>query len=303
MDFRKIQAFSKVYERGSFSKAGDELFLSQPTISAHVAALENELDVRLFDRIGRNILPTQAADILYRRGKEIFQILNLARAEVEMLNGTVSGSVVIGGSTIPSNHILPSILASFRSLHPSVNIDLHCSDSLEVANMVRDGQLMCGVIGMEPDFPELNVLPLLSDTLVIIASPSLARRYAGADLLKDIVDAPWIMRERGSGTGQSALKSFERLGIPAERLNVVAKVQSTESLIRFALAGIGFGITSGLAVRDALESGELISFDLKDFWAKRRFVIVYHAKRKLFPNIRALIAYIDKVAHEQYYPS
>ena len=92
MDIRKIEAFSKVYEHSSFSKAGKALYLSQPTISAHVASLEQELEVQLFDRIGRSVVPTKAGEVLYRHAQKIFEASELAISELRKLQDRITGT-------------------------------------------------------------------------------------------------------------------------------------------------------------------------------------------------------------------
>jgi LysR family transcriptional regulator, transcriptional activator of the cysJI operon len=98
MDLRRLEAFCKVYELKSFSKAGQDLYLSQPTISAHIAALEDELGVPLFDRVGRGILSTQAGDILHRHALNIFEAVAQAEAEIQLLMNKVGGDLELGGA-------------------------------------------------------------------------------------------------------------------------------------------------------------------------------------------------------------
>ena len=121
MDFRRLEAFSKVYELKSFSKAGTELFLSQPTISAHVSALEKDLGVQLFDRLGRVIMPTPAGEVLYRYAIDAFSCLEKARVEIELLQDRVAGELFVGCSTIPGHFLLPHLIARFSMQYP-VNI-------------------------------------------------------------------------------------------------------------------------------------------------------------------------------------
>jgi DNA-binding transcriptional LysR family regulator len=176
MDIRKIEAFSKVYEHCSFSKAGKSLYLSQPTISAHVASLEQELEVQLFDRIGRSVVPTKAGEVLYLHARKIFEASELAISELRKLQDRITGKLDIGGSTIPANYIMPEILAKFWKKYPEVIMDLRIGDSEDIVTQVRDNALMLGVVGAVFDSPDLHYEKIASDSLVLVMTPQLYRK-------------------------------------------------------------------------------------------------------------------------------
>jgi len=177
MDIRRIEAFSKVFEYRSFSKAGKALFLSQPTISAHVAALEQELDVLLFDRIGRTVVPTKAGEVLYRHAKKIFEASELAISELRKMQDRITGRLDIGGSTIPANYIMPDILARFWQTFPEVVMDLRIGDSEDIVTQVRENALMLGVVGARFDGSDLHFEPVVSDSLVLVMTPDIYTRH------------------------------------------------------------------------------------------------------------------------------
>jgi len=160
MDFRKLEAFCKVYELKSFSKAGLELQLSQPTISAHVANLEEELGVPLFDRLGRTVLPTQAGEVLYRGAKQVFQQVGRINSEIGLLRDMVVGDLLLGGSTIPANYILPNLLKSFLALYPSLRVHLTIGDTDSIIRQVGQGRLELGVVGSQPEQQGIAFYPL-----------------------------------------------------------------------------------------------------------------------------------------------
>ena len=168
MDIRRLEAFSKVYELSSFSKAGEELFLSQPTISAHVSSLEEELGVRLFDRLGRTIVATKAGDILYRHACEAFRSLENAQAEIDLLQNSVGGELVVGASTIPGHYFLPQAISGFLNLHPAVKAVLCIEDSAEIVRKVGSGEVGVGVVGAKYESSALTFEELFTDELVVI---------------------------------------------------------------------------------------------------------------------------------------
>ena len=120
MDIRKLEVFRKVYELKSFSRAGDETYLSQPTVSGHIKYLEDYLECKLFDRLGKEVVPTRAGDILYEYAVEIIDLREKAEYALNQFQGKMKGKLLIGGSTIPGGYILPLLLGAFRSKYKDV---------------------------------------------------------------------------------------------------------------------------------------------------------------------------------------
>lgn len=289
MDFRRLEAFCKVFELGSFSKAGLELFLSQPTVSAHIANLEAELEVQLFDRLGRSIQPTQAGQVLYRNVKDLFARLSQARSEIELLRDKVAGELCVGGSTIPALYILPSLLAGFLIAHPEVTVRLSNADTEDVLEALVLGRLSVGVVGGLPERREITAVKLMDDDLVVVAAPTFARAMA-----QETSPAawPWIMRERGSGTRKAIEAALEANGLKLSDLTVKAWVESSETALQCVRAGIGASVVSRLAAAEGLSRGELEVVNLLPFAVPRSFYLVYHEGRSLFPVTRAFIEHV-----------
>lgn len=298
MDIRRLEAFCKVFELGSFSKAAQELFLSQPTISAHVLTLEDELQVQLFDRLGRMILPTQAGTVLYQHARDIFVSLERARAEIGLLQDKVAGGLLIGASTIPANYLLPRILADFSLRYPSVVPELRIADTSKVLELVQGGEVVVGVVGAEADMPELDFLPIFDDQLVCIASPKFRQEHGAVFGTKEICTWPWVMRERGSGTRRNLEKALLAAGLDERCLHVALTVDSTEALLQCVLAGLGVGVTSLLAAQPFLERGEMETLDTPVLSIQRRLFLVRHAKRHIFPAPRYFMEFLRDACKE-----
>jgi LysR family transcriptional regulator, transcriptional activator of the cysJI operon len=289
MDIRRLQAFCKVYELKSFSRAGEMMLLSQPTISAHIMSLENELDARLFDRLSRVVLPTAAAEILYRRAREVFENLESARAEILALKDRVAGDLIIGGSTIPAHYILPEIIASFRRRFKEVVIDLIVGDSKEIADQVAEGILSVGVVGAAVDHPDLVCEQLIKDEIILIAPPGLKIPVSitggGTFDAGALCGLPWIIREQGSGTRQAFERALRDVGLDARDLSVSVMAHSTLGVLQCVKAGLGVSVTSKLAAMDMLARGELSRFDVPGLAIKRNFYCVSHGKRYVYPAL------------------
>ncbi len=293
MDIRRLEAFSKVFETRSFSQAAKELFLSQPTISSHVALLEEELGVLLFDRVGRSVLPTQAAEILYGRSQSIFHLLHMARAEIDLLRHAISGPIILGGSTIPADYILPPLLGTFLRSYPDVRIDLRVGDTKTVIDMVRRGDAMLAMVGSGSDCGDLMFEPVLKDELVLVGTHEYVQRIEpGVDDLTAVTKLPWVMREPGSGTRQALETALRTRNVDIFDLQVGIQVQNTQAMLGCVLAGLGIAVTSRMVVEPYVQRGELHALTLPALSMSRSFYLVHHTKRELFPATRTLRSFL-----------
>lgn len=292
MDFRKLEAFCKVYELKSFSKAGLELQLSQPTISAHVANLEEELGVPLFDRLGRTVLPTQAGEVLYRGAKQVFQQVGRINSEIGMLRDMVVGDLLLGGSTIPANYILPTLLKSFLALYPSLRVHMTIGDTDSIIRQVGQGRLELGIVGSQPEQQGIAAYPLHRDELVLVAAPCLSEGKPEPKSLRDLRTWPWILRERGSGTRRYLETLLKGAGIPIGDLKVSLWVESTEAAIQCVRTGLGVSVVSRLAAQPMLDRGELKCLNVMTQVLERSFYLIQRQGRDLLPAASLFIEHV-----------
>ena len=293
MDIRKLEAFCKVFELQSFSKAGEAMFLSQPTISSHVANLEDELGVRLFDRLGRKVMPTQAGEVLYKSMVTVFRNLEQAKASIEVLRDRVVGELPMGCSTIPSHAILPKLLAAFSMRYPEVSFTVHTADSSEVIKRVVSGDWPMGIVGKKPVEEELVASLLAEDETIVVAAPdaSWLPEGNGPIDLESIVRLPWIMRVKGSATRLVLERELARAGQSLHNLNVRVRVESTCESLAHAANGVGVCFTSKLAVRSQLENGEVIRLNVPALEGERQFYLIHHSGRYMFPALKAFVEF------------
>ncbi len=297
IDFRKLEAFCKVYELKSFSQAGKELFLSQPTISAHVLSLEKILGVQLLDRMGRVVLPTAAGEVLYQYARQAFASLDAAKAEILQLQDEVSGHIVLGASTIPAHFLIPPVIAGFMKKHPGVSMEMTVGDSASIIDQVYEGDLTLGVVGARDDRQELSYAPLIDDELVLITAPGMFPPKTSL-ASQDLGRYPWIMREAGSGTRRTFAQALSDKGADVRRFPCALTVDSTQAVLHCTKAGLGISMTSRLAVVDMAARGELDIVPLSDMTVRRQFYCVHHTKRHFFPAVAGFIHYLkDKTKH------
>jgi len=296
MDVRKLEAFCKVYELQNFSKAGEVMYLSQPTISSHVANLEEELGVRLFDRMGRKVMATQAGHVLYRSAVSVFKNLEQAKASIEMLRDKVVGELVVGCSTIPSHNIMPSLLAEFTNSYPDVSFIINTSDSSEVIKRVAAGDWPVGIVGQRPDVDGLESEVLMEDETVVVAAkdaPWLPETDAPLST-EDLIKLPWVMREKGSGTRHVLEKALEKIGQSLNSLNVRCWVDGTCETIAHTLGGVGVSVTSKLASEGFVRNGSMVRLNVPLLEGRRKFYLIYHRDRHMFPALQTFVQFARK---------
>jgi DNA-binding transcriptional LysR family regulator len=276
MELKFIEIFCTVVELKSFSKAAQALHLTQPTISVHIKALEEEFSTQLLDRMGRTILPTQDGEILYRYAKEIVTLKENAQKAMERITGTVSGNLVIGASTIPGEYILPQQLAKFKIAYPNVFPTLRIADSKSIYESVLRGEVDLGVIGKAVKDKNIVTRKYLGDE-IILAAPA---TYKASVLHKDeFKTVPLLMRETGSGSRSSIEEHLHKIGLTLASLNIIAEIGSSQALIQAIKSGMGFAFASRLSVQDEIARGTLKAVKLKDILIHRNFYVITHRLR------------------------
>ena len=298
MDLRRLEAFTAVYELRSFSRAGEEIYLSQPTISAHIASLEEELGVSLFDRLGRSILPTQAGDILYKAAREVFDRLGRVSSEIQLLRDKVVGDLAVGGSPVPAAHVLPRVLSDFLESYPSVRATVHVADSADVVERVCTGDLLMGIVGRRPDSrPELTSTVFLTDEVVVAGHPALVSGGRPRDSA-NFRAWPWVMREQGSTSRTFVDKALARQGLSMADLRVNAFVDGSESALHCILAGMGVGPVSRLAAAQYLHSESLLEVPELSVAGERTYYMINRQGRDLFPAQRFFLEFARNYAQQ-----
>lgn len=279
MDIHQLKVFSSVFKNRSFSKASDELHLTQPTISDHVKTLEEELECKLFDRLGRTIIPTKEAEALYGHAAEIIEKADLTKDVIGRFKKEISGELIVGASTIPGTYLMPSLMAAFQKTHPGVSLQVFISDSKGIGEKVLKHELLIGVVGTKFTNGYLNYVPFIEDELIAVSSTSLIKKDMLA--LKDLVKFPMVLREEGSGTRKEVEKILESKDVILEDIKIAGIFGSTEAIKQAVKAGLGFSVLSRLSVADELKYRLLREIRLSDVQMKRKFYIITHKKRSL----------------------
>jgi DNA-binding transcriptional LysR family regulator len=279
MDIHHLRVFISVFKHKSFSKASEELHLTQPTVSDHIKTIEDDFDFRLFDRLGRSIIPTKEAEVLYAHASGVLERMDVLREAIGKFRKEIAGEIVVGASTIPGSYLMPAIMASFRNRYPAIRLQVVIADSSAIAEKITRHDLLLGIVGVKPVNPQLEAMPFMEDHLIAVSSPSLIKE--DGITLDRLTGYPMILREEGSGTRREVEKILDLKGYRLENFRIAGIFGSSDAIREAVKARLGFSFISRLAVQEELARGVLKQVKLKDIRMKRNFYIVTHKKRTL----------------------
>ncbi len=283
MDFKQLRSFVAVADCGSFTQAAAQLYTSQPTVSAHIRQLEEELQQRLFLRTTKSLSITPHGRELYDYAVQVLSLQDRLLAGWRQAEHVVS----LGVSTIPSAYLLPDLLARFSVLHPDISFDIHQSDSSGVLRALRTGRFDLGLTGMTAPDEDLVFTPLYQDTMVLIApnTPEFSAAKAQNMPLAALLQShPLLLRENGSGSQRSADDFLRAAGLKTDALHVAARLNDQESIKNLVAAGLGLAIVSAVSVARERDRGDLLLFPLAN--AARTFYVVTRRHDFLSPAAR-----------------
>lgn len=299
MDLWQLKVFCKVIELKSFSKAGSAVYLSQPTVSSHIKDLEEGVGCKLIDRLPKEAVPTKAGELLYGYAKRLLDLRDEAETALAEFQGTIKGSLKIGGSTIPGVYILPRLVGMFLKTYPGVKISLALGDTGRIIEQILSGDLELGVVGALSDDGAVSQELLFEDDMRLVVSA--AHPWAQKDqvALDDLLKEPFIIRENGSGTRKSIQRSFEQKGRTLRKLNVTAEMGSTEAVLQAVKADAGVSILSELAVVDDVRTGRLKALKIKGVDLTQRFYLTRLSKRTPSPLCKSFFDFLKKTTGEK----
>lgn len=284
MYLNQVEAFVNVVKYKSFSKAAKMLYLSQPTISAHIKSLESELGVQLIVRTTKDVVLSDAGKIFYEYALELIHIRDVAHMKMQNYSKEVKGRLNIAASTVPAQYILPEVLSTVLKTHPDIFFTIRQMDSQAVINSVENFEVELGVTGTLQADSKCIFEPFIKDRLTLITpNTERFRRMEGNFPTNMIAKEQFVWREEGSGTRKEASAFLESLNISADDLRIVTEMQSTESVKQAVHSGLGISIVSRTAVEDYVKFGYLLAFDFDTDLLDRNLYLVYHKNRMFSP--------------------
>ncbi len=298
MNLKQIEAFLQIAEGKSFSQAAKELYLTQPTISAHISSLEKELDVRLFVRNTKEVHLSTEGELLYTYAVKMMEI----QREIERAFGKEGKEekqcIRVAASSINSQYILPDIMKRFCDAYEGEQFNLNETDSQKTIEAVVNRSVDIGFVGTIIEKKNCKYIPFTHDNLVII-TPNTEKykqlKETAKNHIKWVMDEAVLMREEGSGTKKEVEKQLQKCGIDTGRLRVVASIENTETIKNSVIKGMGISMISKLAVEKEVEEGELLQFDFPGGDSERQLYIVYNKNFQLTHSTQRFLKLIKEV--------
>jgi DNA-binding transcriptional LysR family regulator len=293
MDLRRLEIFAKVAELGSFSRAAHALSLTQPTVSEHVRALEDELGIQLLDRLGRGAAPTRAGQLLLGYAQRMLTLSREARQAIDQFQGRLSGELVVGGSTIPGEYVLPALIGQFKAKQADISIALRIGDSRQVSEWVEDGRVELAIIGARPAQRTLEARELMADELVVVVPAEHAWTRRDTVSVAEVQAEPMVVRERGSGSRQALESALHEGGTSLGEFRIVGEMGSTQAIKQAVRAGVGIALISKRAVEDECKAGLVVCLTIARLEVRRAFYLVTHRDRTRSPLGLAFLAFLE----------
>ena len=278
LDTRQIRAFATLARRGSFTMAARELHLSQSAVSHSMKALETDLGCRLFDRMSKKVLLTQAGEQLLQHADKILLEMSAARESIQQLNKWGHGRLRVGASTTACQYILPEVLNEFKKSYPQAMIHVEPGDTREALELLRTSQIDLA-ISLEPKRDDdFDFVPLFTDEMYFVMAPSHQWAQAGRVVREEISRQHYVLYNKNSFTFELVEEYFRGEDMV---LNMVMEFGSMEAIKELVKLGLGVSILAPWIARKELETGELVSLPLGKRKLKRAWGILHWRGRRL----------------------
>ena len=299
IDFRHLETFCRVADLKSFSKAADDLFLTQPTVSGHILSLEQSLSLRLFDRTSREVRLTKAGEVFLKYASKILSFRkDLLNALSEFSQG-IKGELSLGASTIPGEYLLPKLMGDFKREHPHFIISLKIADTKEIVQYVLQDNVEFGIIGAKLNHPSLHYEKYEEDEIIVVAPSDHPLTRKKKVNLEELLKEPWIIREEGSGTQMAIEKALRKKGKSLKQFNVVMEMGSTSSVKEGVKAKLGLAFISRRAAEEELNRVFLPRIDVEGIEPiSRQIYIVSHRGRTLSPIGMQFLRFLKRKKEE-----
>ena len=283
MTLRHMKIFVTVFQQGSITGAARELHLAQPSVSLAIKELENYYGLRLFERIGRHISPTEGSKEFYNYAIHIVSLFQ--EMEKKMKNWDAVGSIRIGTSITIGTHILPALTRRFQRKYPELRLEAFISKSSDIEQHLLNNSIDIGLIETQPEHPELTFTPFMEDTMCAIVPCHHPLAGQAEISLPQLAEYPCLMREHGSAGREILDAAFALKQIS---VRPVWESSSTQAIVRGVSEGVGVAVLPYLLVERDIEEGLVAMVSLTEP-IRRNLNIIYHKSKYLTPNMLAFV--------------
>ena len=269
--FYRLKVFKKVAEKLSFTRAANELFITQPAVTKHISALEKELGHKLFNRKGNHIELTEAGKITLRYAREAEKLVNELIFELSTLDNQAKGELRIGSSSTMTQYILPVVLADFKEKFKDLTISVINGNTEQVEIALQNNEIDMGIVEGQSRRADFQYIEFVQDEIVLVArssNPVVKKQEITLEQLKSL---PLIMREDGSGTLEVIAYHLRQKGLGLNDLNIQMRLGSTEGIKNYILQSDGLALLSIHSALKELNRNELSIVDIQGLEIKRHF--------------------------------
>jgi len=285
MDFKLLEAFINVAKYKSFSKAATTVSISQPAISSHIAKLEKELKMQLFDRTSKEVSLTPAGQSFFKYAIKIIDTRDRAIMNLSSFDEEVKGKLYIDASTTPCNVILPQLLMDFHSAHPGVSFHVTEQNSGDIAEKILNFESELGIVGKMVNGEKIDCFKLVDDELVVISPAHL--NFPEEVSLENLLMHDFIMRDKSSATRKTFEDILRKSGRTISNIRMPYEVNSLDTQIQFVKSGLGISVVSGQLCREDATCGFVRKSRIKGMSMIRSLYLVVRSNRTLTPTANA----------------
>lgn len=274
LNFR-LRVFYSVATFSSFTKAAEEMFITQPAVTKNIKELESELNIRLFNRIANKITLTEAGRLLLHYTEHVLTLDKKFMFDLGVLKQKFAGDLKLGASTTIGQYVLPAILAQFNREHPDIELSLLNDNTQRIETALVEKVLDLGIIEGNSRNSQLKYIPFLKDEIVAVVHASQPLFEKDEITLEELKKTPLVLREIGSGSLEVITDKLKQKGVKLKDLNVVMHLGSTESIKTFLANSNSIGLISINAVSKEIVNGEFKIIDITDFEMVRNFYFIH----------------------------
>jgi DNA-binding transcriptional LysR family regulator len=286
MEVRSLEVFLSVAKHLNFTRAGEEVNLSQPSVSVRIRQLETELGVKLFEQLGKRVTLTEAGSLLIPHAHRVIGAIEDATHAIDELQGLERGSLRIGASTTPGMYLIPKTIANFKTRYPKIEIQLGIRDTRQVENGVARNEFDFGFVGGHLAGDEVDAQPWLTDQLVLVVAPGHALGRKKSVKLEDLRKEKFILREPGSATRATITSHLQRSNLTVEP---IMEMENPESVKKAVQSGLGIAFISLFAVETELKAKSLVAVVVRGIDIRRELKIVHRKDKHLSRAARTFI--------------
>ena len=273
-DFR-LRVFHTVARRLSFTKAAEELFITQPAVTKHIHEIERYYKAQLFERAGNKIILTRAGKLLLEHTEGLMDIHRNIEFELNELHQAYKGKLLIGASTTIAQYVLPPVLAHFHNKFKEVKIALLTGNTGEIETALMQKDISLGIIEGKSKNRSFRYTPLTKDEIVLVASANHPKAKRASLKIEELLKVPLLLREPGSGTLEVVSHALRKAGIKMQQLQVEMQMDSSESIKGYLLNSDCMAFLSVHSVLKELRNKELSVIDVKGLNIERYFYIIH----------------------------